>query len=200
MTMCPWNKSLKVKILCWIFCTCDGTIITDQWKHMCINMLDIWYIKCIIELMKNNLWWKICVSVGCSARPLKVAKWWPQSADLNAPFEQRGCTGASWQHFRCQYASVQFTAWFQRCGGPAFQIISQTFCTRGTTCSNRLHRFGICHYSLNWSNRKCISRKNVSFWREFQCMQCKLLVWFCFSWINTDWKSIWLPGTVCIVC
>lgn len=145
MTIChictsrPWNVRLKVKV------KSDGTIITDHWKRTHEYICCIFdYIRCFIELTKNNLGrWKICVSLVCSVRPLNVARWWPHNVDLNAPFEQHGHAGASRQHVRCQWALMQFTGWFQRCGKPAFQNISQALPTRGRTCSDRLRWVGI---------------------------------------------------------
>lgn len=143
------------------------------------------------------------MSLVCSVRPLNVARWWPHSVDLNAPFEQCGCTGASRQHFRCQWASMQFTAWFQRCGRPAFQNISQTFCTRGRTCRDRLLDLVSAIISLTGVTGRAFLEKFkynllkfldwISVCASF--LKRKLLVWFCFRRINTDRKSKWLPGT-----
>lgn len=123
--------------------------------------------------------------------------------DINAPLEQCGCTGASRQHFRCQWASMQFTAWFQRCGRPAFQNISQTFCTRGRTCSDRLLGLVSAITPLTGVTGRAFLEKCkynllkfldwVSVCASF--LKRKLLVWFRFRRINTDRKSKRLPGT-----
>lgn len=57
---------------------------------------------------------------------------------------------------------------------------------------------------LNWSNQMSISGKKMKYnllkflaWISVHAsvLKCKLLAWFCFSWINPDRTSKYLPGT-----